>query len=219
MYDAALVRCRQTVGDLSTDLYGLANGQGAMVQPLTQGFAFQQLHNQVRSAILHTDVIDGEDVGMVQRRDAARLLLETVHPLGVGGDGLGQHLDGNGAVQPRVASAVHLAHAALADGRDDFVGAKFVVCGQCHWQLQKLYDEARPAGLIVKVGGAPSWINLHCGWFDEAMWLRENEGGAARAGGVPSAKVGLWRRWERASMAWKRSSVRSRPGPPSNSMI
>ncbi len=28
-------------------------------------------------------------------------------------------------------------------------------------------------------------------------------------------RVGLWRSWERASMAWKRSSVRSRPGPPS----
>ena len=28
--------------------------------------------------------------------------------------------------------------------------------------------------------------------------------------------VGLWRSWERASMAWKRSSVRSRPGPPNN---
>ena len=27
-------------------------------------------------------------------------------------------------------------------------------------------------------------------------------------------KVGLWRSWERASMAWKRSPVRSRPGPP-----
>ena len=26
--------------------------------------------------------------------------------------------------------------------------------------------------------------------------------------------VGLWRSWERASMAWKRSSVRSRSGPP-----
>ena len=30
--------------------------------------------------------------------------------------------------------------------------------------------------------------------------------------------VGLWRSWERASMAWKRSSVRSRPGPPNNSL-
>ena len=28
--------------------------------------------------------------------------------------------------------------------------------------------------------------------------------------------VGLWRSWERASMAWKRSSVRTRPGPPNS---
>ena len=27
--------------------------------------------------------------------------------------------------------------------------------------------------------------------------------------------VGLWRSWERASMAWKRSRVRISPGPPS----
>src|SRR6516164_486584 len=32
--------------------------------------------------------------------------------------------------------------------------------------------------------------------------------------GVSPPLVGLWRSWERASMAWKRSSVRSRPGPP-----
>ena len=31
---------------------------------------------------------------------------------------------------------------------------------------------------------------------------------------VSPKTVGLWRSWERASMAWKRSSVRSRPGPP-----
>ena len=31
--------------------------------------------------------------------------------------------------------------------------------------------------------------------------------------------VGLWRSWERASMAWKRSSVRSRSGPPNNPCI
>ena len=32
-------------------------------------------------------------------------------------------------------------------------------------------------------------------------------------------EVGLWRSWERASMAWKRSSVRSRSGPPITSII
>ena len=43
--------------------------------------------------------------------------------------------------------------------------------------------------------------------------MRENRRVAFRRD--PSfIKVGLWRSWERASMAWKRSSVRSRPGPP-----
>jgi hypothetical protein len=36
---------------------------------------------------------------------------------------------------------------------------------------------------------------------------------------VVSLSVGLWRSWERASMAWKRSSVRSRPGPPNLSTV
>ena len=34
---------------------------------------------------------------------------------------------------------------------------------------------------------------------------------------VSPHRVGLWRSWERASMAWKRSSVRTRPGPPNSS--
>ncbi len=29
-------------------------------------------------------------------------------------------------------------------------------------------------------------------------------------------RMGLWRSWERASMAWKRSTVRTRPGPPNH---
>ena len=44
-------------------------------------------------------------------------------------------------------------------------------------------------------------------------WARINE--VIRGRKLVSSQVGLWRSWERASMAWKRSSVRSRPGPPS----
>ena len=41
-----------------------------------------------------------------------------------------------------------------------------------------------------------------------------NRPGAETIGELHPARVGLWRSWERASMAWKRSSVRSRSGPP-----
>jgi hypothetical protein len=37
----------------------------------------------------------------------------------------GQNLDGDGAVEGRVLSAVNLAHAAGSERRDDFVGAEF----------------------------------------------------------------------------------------------
>ena len=50
------------------------------------------------------------------------------------------------------------------------------------------------------------------------MWAKMNRVLPAiptfRAQAFLSSIVGLWRSWERASMAWKRSSVRSRPGPP-----
>jgi hypothetical protein len=46
-----------------------------------------------------------------------------------------------------------------------------------------------------------------------SLWARINMVPAIKT--FISPYVGLWRSWERASMAWKRSSVRSRPGPPS----
>src|SRR5215469_17967584 len=44
--------------------------------------------------------------------------------------------------------------------------------------------------------------------FDGSGWRSHNQRVATLR------RVGLWRSWERASMAWKRSSVRSRSGPP-----
>src|SRR5712691_6925162 len=45
------------------------------------------------------------------------------------------------------------------------------------------------------------------------MWAKMNQA-FPRSEFSDFSIVGLWRSWERASMAWKRSSVRSRPGPP-----
>ena len=55
---------------------------------------------------------------MVQGGDGARFLLEplAVRPV--------QNLDGDDAIQPRVARLLHLAHAACTDRREDLVGAK-----------------------------------------------------------------------------------------------
>jgi len=60
-------------------------------------------------------------MGMIQRREDLRFALESRQALGIGGEQIRQDLDGDVAMQPRVAGAIHLPHAARANGRNDFV--------------------------------------------------------------------------------------------------
>jgi hypothetical protein len=70
------------------------------------------------------DVVNGEDVGVVQGRDGPGLTLEAAQALGVTGDLLGEHLEGDLAVEAGVAGAVHLTHAPGPEGRQDLVSSE-----------------------------------------------------------------------------------------------
>ena len=61
---------------------------------------------------------------MVERREDFGFPFESGQPLRVGDKRIGQHLDRHVAVQGRVVGAIHLAHAARADLRGDFVDAE-----------------------------------------------------------------------------------------------
>ena len=63
---------------------------------------------------------------MVQRGDGAGLALEAIAEL-LRGD-----FDGHVASQPRIVRLVHLAHAARADKREDFVRPEFVAWLELH---------------------------------------------------------------------------------------
>jgi hypothetical protein len=58
-------------------------------------------------------------VSRCQRGDGFGFTLEALREL------RGGNFDRDVAIQPRVSGSVHLAHAALADGRKDFVRAEF----------------------------------------------------------------------------------------------
>ena len=66
---------------------------------------------------------------VIQGGDRAGLALEPLLQIGIGGDVLGEHLDGDGAVQPGVASLVDLALATRAEGGLDLVGTE-----GCAWR-------------------------------------------------------------------------------------
>jgi hypothetical protein len=71
-------------------------------------------------------------LGWFQRGDRARLALEALAPLAMGGDLGGQDLDGDGAIEAGIARAPDLAHAADADDARDFVGPEPGACGEVH---------------------------------------------------------------------------------------
>ena len=80
-------------------------------QRALQGLALDVLHHQV----VRPDIVQGADVGVVQRGYGAGFALEAF------GEVRARELHGDGAVESGVAAFVHFAHPARADGDENFV--------------------------------------------------------------------------------------------------
>jgi hypothetical protein len=93
------------------------------------------------------DVVQRADVGMAQGRDGLGLALETLAEIGVVLKVRRKSLDGDGAIQPRVAGFVNLAHAAHANQRGDFIRADTSTKCQSHADPTELYGEPSKFGL------------------------------------------------------------------------
>ena len=79
------------------------------------------LHHDEVVAVGRLDFVNGDDVRVIQRRGGVRLLHESAAAILVA-DTIGrQHLDRDLAVEPRIASAIDLAHPSGADEGQDFV--------------------------------------------------------------------------------------------------
>ncbi len=69
---------------------------------------------------------------MVQRGNRACFLFEAPQSIGVFSQRLWQHFDRDITPEPRVACAVHLAHASRAQRRLDLVRTQFCTGAECH---------------------------------------------------------------------------------------
>ena len=73
------------------------------------------------------NLINGADVGMVQRRGGLCFPLKTAERLGIFGDLIRQELQGREAVQANVLGLIHHAHATAAQlAQDAVVGDRLV---------------------------------------------------------------------------------------------
>src|ERR1017187_9387324 len=103
---------------------------------MLQRHAVQKLHGDERLAILLTDVEDRADIGMVEGRSRLRLALEASQCSRVFGYFIGQELEGDETMQPRVLGFIDHTHATAAklfdnavvrDGLADHLGANLTL--------------------------------------------------------------------------------------------
>jgi hypothetical protein len=69
---------------------------------------------------------------MVQRCGSASFVLEAEQAIGIRGKKLRQDLDCDLAIQPRIARAIHLAHTARPERRENFILPKNRTGNQSH---------------------------------------------------------------------------------------
>ena len=122
------VRRDERVGDVDRIAQRLLDRERAASDPRRQRLAVQQLHDQVGHIpaidLGDTDVMHRADAGMGQLRDRARLALEPFPAARRHVDLRREDLDGDEAVEPRIARSIDLAHAAGPEERQNLESAE-----------------------------------------------------------------------------------------------
>ncbi len=121
VHDLLLVRSRQARRHLRRDLEHAAHQHPLAGQRVAHLLAANQLHRDVGAPVDLADLVNDRDVRMLERGGGLRLLDEAPTPIGVVRQIVGQDLERDIAIQPRVGGAVDNAHAAAADLFSDTV--------------------------------------------------------------------------------------------------
>ena len=105
LHDPLLVSGFERIANLSRDAQRFFQRNGARCDQSGESRPPDQLHHQV----VRTHVVQGADVGVIQRRDGASLALETF------GELLARYLNRDGPIEAAVEGPVHLSHTASAN--------------------------------------------------------------------------------------------------------
>ena len=132
VHDSLLVCGRESLRNAERVFDRAPQRQRPRYELLPQCLSFKKFADQKRRTVVHTNVMDSQDVRMVQRRNRARFLFETPQPVGIMRQRFWQHFDRDITPEPRVACPVHLAHAARSYRRYDLVRPEFGARGKRH---------------------------------------------------------------------------------------
>ena len=110
VHQTGRVRRREAGGHLHRNLDCPRRGKRASLDRAPQGVPADQLGSDPVDTVVATDVVNGDDVGVVERAGRARFPLETGDAVRVAGQAGGQHLNRHVPLQACVARAPYLAH-------------------------------------------------------------------------------------------------------------
>ncbi len=123
MDDPVFVRHFEHLGDLLRERQRLVWWNRSPGDAIGQRWPLDQLQHQGLNAGGFLESMNRGDVRMVQRGQQLRFAPEPCEAIRIGCELCGQNLERHIAIQPRVASAEYLAHAAGAKRLNDFVRA------------------------------------------------------------------------------------------------
>ena len=121
MHDTVLVRGLERLRDLPRDRQCFVDRNAPFRNQVRERRAIDQLQHERLAGSRFFQPVNVRDVRMIERREHLRLALEPRDAIGIGREDIGKNLDRDVAVQPRIARAIHLAHATGPDGGEDFI--------------------------------------------------------------------------------------------------
>jgi hypothetical protein len=132
MHNTTAMSFFQPMADFSCIFQYLLDRERSLIQTVGEGFAFQVFHNQKIDAVLMTDIVERADVRMVQGRNRTCFAFKPLLCVRIGRKMCRKDLNRDRALQPRITSAIHFAHAAGAERRDDLIWPEFVAISEPH---------------------------------------------------------------------------------------
>ena len=121
MHDALCVGSFEAVSNLNADVQEFGYFDGLPANAVLESLPLEQLHGDERTAFELPNIVNGADVGMIERGCSTRFATESLDGLGVLGDVLGKKFQGNTTAEPRVLSFVDHSHSAAAQFFQDVV--------------------------------------------------------------------------------------------------
>ena len=119
--DALRVCGIQSIGDVAGQRQQRFGVDGAALDAMLQGLAVEELHGDEGLAVGLTDIVNGADIGVIERGGGLGLALKPGQSLRVFGDFIGQELQRHKTPQAGILGFVHHAHAAAAQLFEDSI--------------------------------------------------------------------------------------------------